>query len=117
MDTARLEFGEYPDDWVVVRISGVSVREFGRVIGAFNDAALRFMPEPVEALCDTFAPYLDSWSFPEPADAEGLRDRDVNLLLAIVREWVTGVRQVPLPLPLRSSAGEQSEDPTTSPTN
>lgn len=115
MDThARLEFEEYPDEWVRVRVSGVSVRDFGKVIAAYNDAAGRFMPEPIETLCDTFAPYLDSWSFPEPADADGLRERDVNLLLAIVREWVAGVRQVPLPLRQRSSDGDTSEDLTTS---
>ena len=116
MDThAVLEFEEYPDDEVRVRITGVSVRDFGAIVDAFNEALGRFMPEPIGKLCDLFAPYLDSWTFDEPADADGLRERDVNLLFAIVREWVTGVRQVPLPLRLRSSDGEPSEDPTTSP--
>ena len=116
MDThAVIEFEEHPDEWTRVRVSGVSVRDFGAVVEAYNEAARRFMPEPVDALCDKFAPFLDSWSYPEDTTADGLRERDVNLLLAIVREWVTGVRSVPLPLPRRSSDGEPSEDPTTSP--
>lgn len=112
---AVIEFEEYPDEWTRVRISDVSVRDFGAVIAAFNEAARRFMPEPIEKLCELFAPYIDSWSYPEPVDADGLLSRDVNLLLALVREWVTGVRSVPLPLRLRSSDGEPSADPTTSP--
>jgi len=117
MDThAVIEFEDYPDEWVRVRLTGVSVQRFGDLVNAYNDAALRFMPEPVDRLCELFAPLVDSWSYDEDVNVDGLRARDVNMLLALVREWVTGVRSVPLPLPKRSSGGEPPEDPTTSPT-
>lgn len=114
---AVIEFEEYPDEWFRVRVNGVSVREFDAAIETYNESAVRFMPGPIEKLCDLFAPFLESWSRDGDPD---VRELDVNLLLALVREWVNGVRNVPLPLPRRSSDGEPSEDPTpnsTSPEN
>lgn len=111
---AVIEFEDYPDEWTRVRLGGVSVREFGDVIEKFNEAVVRYMPEPIAALCEAFGPFIDSWSYPEEPGAEGLREREPGLVFAIVRSWVRGVRDVPLPLPRRSSDGDPSEDPTTS---
>ena len=109
--TAVIEFDEYPDEWVRVRLD-ISVREFGVLVDTYNQAALRYMPEPIATLCDTFGPFLVEWSFPETADAEGLRERNVNLLLSLARSTIEGVRDVPLPLPRRSSDGEPSAAPS-----
>lgn len=109
---AVIEFEEYPDVEVRVRLTGASVRAYNAVIEAFNEAMMRWMPEPIEKLCDVIAPFLDSWSFPEPADADGLREREPAFVFAIARAWVREVRDVPLPLPRKSSDGDTSEDPS-----
>lgn len=106
---AVLEFEEYPDEWTRVRISGVSVRAFEEIVDAGNQAGSTLRPEHFRALCDVFAPFVDSWSYPETPDAAGLVERDMNLLLGFVRSWVTGVREAPLPLPRRPSATAPSE--------
>ena len=112
MRTKTIEFEEYPDDTIVVRVSPVPVDDLFTVLDAFTQFRTR---EGFVALVEAFAPFLESWTFPEPADAEGLRKRDINLVLAIVREWREGVGEVPLPLPRRSSDGGPSEAPQESP--
>lgn len=109
---AVIEFEEYPDEWVRVRLTGASVRLYNAIIEAFNEAVVRWMPEPIEKLCDAIAPFLDSWSYPEAADGDGLRERDPAFVFAIARAWVREVRDVPLPLPRKSSDGAPSEDQT-----
>ena len=109
---AVIEFDEYPDEWVRVRLTGASVRLYNAVVETFNESVVRWMPEPIERLCDAIAPFLDSWSYPETADGEGLRERDPPFVFAVARAWVREVRDVPLPLPRKSSDGEASEDPS-----
>lgn len=106
---AVVEFDDYPEDWIRVRISGVSVRVFEHVVDAGNKAGVTSRPTDFRALADVFAPFVESWSFPEEPSAETLLDRDMNLLLATVKAWVTGVREVPLPLPRRPSDTTPSE--------
>lgn len=113
--TALIELDEYPDEWIRVRLSGASVRQYNDVVNAYNEAVLSWMPEPVDAMCIKFAPFLVEWSYPEPCDLDGLRDRDINVTFATVKAWVKGVRDVPLPLPRKSSDGEPSEDLETNP--
>lgn len=110
---AVVEFDDYPDDWVRVRLSGVSIRAFERVVDAGNKAGITTRPAAFRELADLFAPFVDSWSFPEEPSADALLDRDMNFLLATVKAWVSGVREVPLPLPRRPSdtALSESESP------
>jgi len=112
MRTARLEFDEYPDDHIVVRLSPVSLDDFDAIVDLFNVAGRQVLAKPIRALYAKWAPVaLISWSFPEPATVAGLGARDPNLGLAIVRQWIEGVRHVPLPLPVPSSGTAQSDSP------
>lgn len=108
---AVIEFGDYPDEWVRVRL-GVPMRDYEAIVDAAEACLRRFLPEELRALRAAVLPVIDSWSYPEPVDADGLAERDPNWLLAVVREWATAVRRVPLPLPARSSDGAPSEDQT-----
>jgi hypothetical protein len=107
MKTITIEFDEYPGEEIVARLSPVPLDTFDAIVDAYIEAA-EIIPEKVRALANLFGPLLVSWSFPEPADAAGLGARDPNLIVAIAREWIMGVRTVPLPLPVRSSAGVRS---------
>lgn len=109
---AVVEFEEYPDEWVRLRISGVSMRGYEAIVAAASELVERFMPEQLQALRAAILPVIDSWSFADQIDEDGLAERDPNWLLAVAREWLTGVRGVPLPLRVRSSDTEQSEDPS-----
>jgi hypothetical protein len=102
--TITIEFDEYPDQEIVARLSPVPLDTFDAIVDAYLEAA-EIIAEKVRALAELFGPLLVSWSFPEPADAAGLGARDPNLIVAIVGQWILGVRTVPLPLPVRSSAG------------
>jgi hypothetical protein len=104
---AVIEF-EDADSWVRVRLTGVPMSTYESVVDAVDTVYRRFMPDELRALREVFAPLVESWSFPEPVGVEGLAARDPNWLLAVVREWASGVRSVPLPLPRRSSAGDTS---------
>lgn len=110
---AVLEFEDLPD--VRVRISPVPFGQFNAIYDLYLAAEEFRTPDRVGPMVDAFAPFLDSWEYPEPATREGLDAREVPFLCAVVREWIQGVRRVPRPLPRRSFDGEPSEDPTTSP--
>lgn len=110
---AVLEFEDLPE--VRVRIAPVPFGTFNALFELYVAADNYRMPDEVKAMCDAFAPFLDSWGYPEPATREGMDAREVAVLVAIVREWIQGVRTVPRPLPRRSSDGEKSETPPTSP--
>lgn len=111
MKTLTIEFEEFPGETVEVRISPVPVMDFFKVQNAGR--ALRVAEESFTDLATVFAPFVESWSFPEPVGVEGLLARDYNWFIAVVNLWIKGVRDVPLPLPLTSSDGEPSEDPTS----
>src|SRR5690349_18802423 len=98
--TALIEFDD--ESWWRVRLSGASIRQYNEIVEKYNTAVLSWMPEPVDAMCVAFAPFLEGWSFDDPCDLEGLRGRDINTTFAVVRAWVVGVRDVPLPLPRKS---------------
>lgn len=114
MKTATLEFEEYPGEEVVVRLSGIPVREFI----ALNEQwlALKWDADELEAISTAFAPYLLSWTLDTPI-SEGVFGHHLGLGIGIIREWIKAVRDVPLPLSPRSSDGTPSEDrsPTSSP--
>jgi hypothetical protein len=98
---AVIEFEEDPGTEHRVRLSPVPVSTFEDVTEAFVKTAQSMLPENVRALREAFAPVYDG-------DASAL---DVNVFLALVREWLREVRTAPLPLRLRSSDGEPSADP------
>lgn len=107
--TAVIEFEDYPDEWTRVRLDG-PFREYRVIYDAGVAATRQMSPENFEALCAALAPKLVEWSYSESCDATGLTERDPNWIIALAREWVMGVRDVPLPLRARSSDGEPSED-------
>lgn len=77
------------------------------------DPALTFERTAMATLFDLFAPVLVSWSYQPPATREGMEEMDPNVTLAIIREWIFGVRSAPLPLARRSIGGAPS--PVASP--
>ena len=107
--TATLVFDEYPADEVVVRLAPIPMEDYFDVLERFDAVKEGAGFDGIRGLFDRFADVaLVSWTFPEAADAAGLRRRDLNLALAIIGQWISGVRDVPLPLPLSSSAGAPS---------
>ncbi len=104
MRTAILEFEEYPDEEIVVRIAPVSVDAFFEVTEKVN--TLHWDPAEMAALSEAFAPFLVSWTFETPL---GLFAHDMTLGLGIVRNWAKAVRDVPLPLPVTPFDGTPSE--------
>lgn len=111
MNTARISFDEEPDEYVV-RLSPVSLRDYGAIIELYTAALSESWPESLLPLYAKFAPLIAEWSFPERITAKALESRDPNTMLALVREWASGVRRAPLPLPRRSSDTAPSEDPS-----
>jgi hypothetical protein len=106
--TATLTLEDDTGSSVVVRISPVPVGVLYDV-----EARARRLPRTraqFDALADAFLPFVESWTYPEPVDRDGLAARDINLALAIVHGWLRGVASAPLPLLRTSSDGEPSAD-------
>lgn len=108
MRTLTIEFGEYPGDEYVVRISPVPVDDLFAVNDALGTWNTR---KGMTALRELFAPFVESCPGDDSPTAATLGRLDINLLLALAREWQRGVAQVPLPLPVTSSDGTASETP------
>ena len=102
---AVIEFEEYPEQEFRVRLSPVPLSEFEAITEAFVGVIGAMLPDNTRALTVAFGPFYDG----------DLTTLDVNVFLALVREWLREVRTAPLPLRARSSDGEQSVDLTTSP--
>ena len=102
MKTLGIRFEEAPDDEYVVRISPVPTSDLLAIIDLL--AKLNLTRESVDALADAFRPYVVS-------GADDLLALDFNVFYGIVNGWVSGVRDAPLPLPLRSSDGGPSPEP------
>lgn len=98
---AVIEFEDYPEQEFRVRLSPIPMSTFEAVTDAFVAVVQSMLPENTRALRDAFAQVYDG-------DLSAL---DVNVFLALVREWLREVRTAPLPLRLRSSDGEPSADP------
>lgn len=114
--TATLVFDEYPEHEIVVRLAPVPMRLFFDLM-AESDTA-----RTVGALRDLFAKFIDagllvSWTFEEPCTLDGYLERDKALGIAIVRQWIEGVRNVPLPLPLSASGGTRSTPEASQPSS
>lgn len=105
--THAVEFEGYPGEYVV-RVSPVPVDDLFTV----NDAMRRWNTrEGMTELKASFAPFIETWPLEGEPSAETVGRLDVNLLLALVREWQAGVAEVPLPLPRTSSGGDPSDPP------
>lgn len=102
-----LELDEYPDAEFVLRISPVSGRDYW----ALAEMEVAWTREGLTALAAALEPFVVSWPLDEP-----LAEADPNLLVALRLLWAKGVREVPLPLPLRRSVGTPSKpDPSPPP--
>ena len=112
MKTLTLRFDDWPDDEIVVRIQPVPTADLLDIWEQLRK--VRLNQESMRELAERFVPFVESWTFPEPTDADGLMARDFNLFYAIVGSWVSGVRDAPLPLLRAPSDGEPSEAPLAS---
>lgn len=100
METATIEFEEYPGDEFVVRIAPVP----GDVYWALG-AETPWSADGFASLAERFAPFLVSWTLDLPATAEGLMKIDPNLLVGLRNQWFGAVFRAPVPLRRRPSAG------------
>lgn len=114
MKTLSVRFEESPDDEIVLRLSPVPTGELLRIMDLMSELLLT--RESLAVLCEAFAPFVESWTYPEDIDADGLLARDFNQLYVVVNHWVREVRDAPPPLLLGSSGGAPSEGQATSPT-
>ena len=114
MKTATLRFEGYPGEEIVVRVAPIPMEDYFGILVDFTKFTKRGTSEQLMGLFGRFAELaLESWTFPEPADAKGIRRRDVNLALAMIQQWLDEVGRVPLPLPVGSSGTEQSPEDST----
>ena len=107
MKTLTIEFDEFPDEHVELIISPVAMGDLLDVIGRMS--SVEMTREAVGELMALVAPYVASWTYPEPLGLEGLMARDFGWIISVVDAWVDGVRDVPRPLPRASSAGTPSK--------
>lgn len=102
-----LELDEYPDKEFVLRVSPVSGRDYWSLV----EMQVPWTGAGFAALATALEPFVVSWPLDEP-----IADADPNLLVALRQLWAKGVRDVPLPLPVRRSDGTPSRpDPSPSP--
>lgn len=110
MKTIDLEFEEYPDTWTVT-VSPIPMSAFDTVATLYVTAAQGFIgngtTDGIRALVPEFTRIAKPQRNGKPAK---LGDADPNLILAIVRMWHGGVRNVPLPLLRGSSSSEPSPE-------
>ena len=100
-----LELDEYPEKEFVLRISPVSGKDYW----ALAEMQVPWTSKGFAALATALEPYVVTWPLDEP-----LADADPNLLVALRALWAKGVREVPLPLPLRRSVGTPSNETSPS---
>ena len=104
---------KYPDGEYTFNVA-VSLDEFEAIWDLFDAALRQYNPTNLRALANRWAPIAGLQRDEELVDIGSL---DPNLLLSLVREWIRGVRDVPLPLPVRSSDGDTSADPSPEPSS
>ena len=111
MKTIDLEFEEYPDDTYTVTVSPIPLSAFDKVSDLYNAAAQGFIgngtTDGIRALVPEFTKLAKPTLNGKPAK---LGDADPNLILAVVRMWHGGVRNVPFPLLRGSSSSEPSPE-------
>ena len=107
MKTLRIEFEDSPGHILTI-ISPVSLDAYFTVREAY-EAGNWGERASFTALFAAWAPFVRSWSYKAPVSAESMNALDPHPLLAAVKAWLDGVRDVPLPLPRASSATAPSE--------
>lgn len=107
--TATFEYDDYPGLEVVMRVT-VPVRRYLEIV-AFLDA-VKLDAESMEKVAEIVDEFLVSWTLRGDA-----LDQPLELLVGIVRAWLRGVRDVPVPLPRRSSDTGPSPEPSASPSS
>ena len=98
---------QYPDTGEFeLLVSPVSLDDYERVSVAVSAAVAHFRPETLRALADVLTlvakPTRDG-------EAVAFGDQDPNVIVALGLQWLKGVRDVPLPLPVRPSDITPSE--------
>jgi len=114
--TATIAFAEYPGEEIVVRLAPVPMRLFFEIMAEHGTAST------VGQWTELFRKFIDagllvSWTFPEPCDLSGFLERDIKLGQAIIGQWIEGVRNVPLPLPVSASGGTPSTPEASQPSS
>lgn len=109
-DTVLLEFDEYPDLQVRMRVS-IPLRKYLDVVATFDDSDDRFTPDEwlrqIAAIVDE---YRVDWTL----EGDAL-DQPGNLVIGICRSWLRAVSQVPSPLARRYGATTPYQEPSTNP--
>lgn len=99
-----LELDEYPEREFVFRISPVSGKDYWALV----EMKVEWTSVGLAALAAALEPFVVTWPLDDPP-----AESDPNLLVALRQLWALGVRDVPLPLPLRRSVGTPSnQDPS-----
>ena len=107
MKTLRIEFDDSPGHILTI-ISPVSLYAYFTAREAY-EAGNWGERASFTALFAAWAPFVKSWSHKVPVSPEAMAGLDPHPLLAAVKAWLDGVRDVPLPLPRASSATAPSE--------
>jgi len=107
MKTLRIEFEDQPGHILTI-VSPVSLDAYFTVREAY-EAGNWGERASFTALFAAWAPFIRSWSYKAPVSPESMAGLDPHPLLAAVKAWLDGVRDVPLPLPRASSATAPSE--------
>ena len=106
--TVEVEFDEYPGKVFRLRVSPVSIDDYLEITGLF--AEMKAMRD-ISGLVDRFAPVaFVGWDgLEDEPTLANLRKQDMNLVLALVSQWIRAIAKAPLPLPVTSGAGGPSK--------
>jgi hypothetical protein len=97
--SVRFEDGDF-----TFRVSPISLDDYERVSDLLEAAHRRFRGgKAVRAFVEGFVPVAAPARDDVPLTVEDVGKLDPSLILALGRQWDEGVRNVPIPLPLRSS--------------
>lgn len=108
MKTDEFEFEEYPGDAYSVTVSPIPLPVFEHVTGLYDKAVTEFTVSGKTTAIRALVPEFIKVAKPTLNGKAAKLDGDPNLIFAIVRQWHSGVREVPLPLARRSSSGGTS---------
>lgn len=112
-DTVTLEFDDYPELEVVMRVS-IPVREYLTVIETFEDPDNTRPPDQwLRDICALVDTYRVSWTLDGNAE-----DQPGSIVIGICRSWLRAIAQVPVPLARRySGIGRSPESSSDQPTS
>lgn len=114
MKTIDVEFEEYPKDTFTVTVSPVPLGVFETLHAGYPEAVGAFQAQgetaKLRALVGEFVKVAKPTKNGSAITADRLLGLDPNVAIALMRQWHAGVRNVPLPLPRRSSAPDTSAE-------